>query len=362
MAPISLPVVAMLFVPLPFVVALLLLILLIQMIRRNDGNAPNPFFTALIAVYVLQSVVIGVRWGYGVTQILPVQAVLAAIVPALAWLSFEGLRDGRSMLKRPFLLLHALPALLILGFIAFWPAPISLALILIFLGYGLALTALAWAGPNALGSSRLDGVISTYRALQVTAFSVLASGLIDIVISLDFAETGGAYSGGIVAFGNVLALLILGTAATVAGTSQPPSEEPGDDAAAPVMASEEDAAIAASLDTLMQSRALYRDVDLNLNRLARKMGVSARQVSTAINRVKGMSVSQYVNDYRVKEACRLLARTDAPITRIMFDAGFQTKSNFNREFLRVTGTSPKAWRARTSSANVTSDSVIRLAG
>ena len=93
----------MLFVPLPFVVAFLLLILLVQMIRRNDGNAPNPFFTALIAVYVLQSVVIGVRWGYGVLRILPFQAVLAAIVPSLAWLSFEGLRDGRSPLKRPLL-------------------------------------------------------------------------------------------------------------------------------------------------------------------------------------------------------------------------------------------------------------------
>ncbi len=353
----------MLFVPLPFVVAFLLLILLVQMIRRNDGNAPNPFFTALIAVYVLQSVVIGVRWGYGVLQILPLQAVLAAIVPSLAWLSFEGLRDERSPLKRPLLLVHGLPALLIVGFVAFWPAPISLALILIFLGYGIALTWLAWAGPNALGSSRLDGVVSTYRALQVTAFSILASGLIDIVISLDFAETGGVYSGGIVAFGNVLALLILGTAATVAGASQPPSEEAeaAAEAASATSPSEEDAQIAASLDTLMQSRTLYRDADLNLNRLARKMGLSIRQVSTAINRVKSMSVSQYVNDYRVRDACRLLADTDEPITRIMFDAGFQTKSNFNREFLRVTGMSPKAWRARALSANESGD-VIRLAG
>ncbi len=353
----------MLFVPLPFVVAFLLLILLVKMIRRNDGNAPNPFFTALIAVYVLQSVVIGVRWGYGVLQILPVQAVLAAIVPSLAWLSFEGLRDGRSPLQRPLLLLHALPALLIVGFVAFWPAPISLSLILIFLGYGIALTWLAWAGPNALGSSRLDGVISTYRALQVTAFSILASGLIDIVISLDFAETGGVYSGGIVAFGNVLALLILGASATVAGTSQPPSEEAaeeGAEAASVTVPSAEDTEIAASLDTLMQSRTLYRDVDLNLNRLARKIGLSIRQVSTAINRVKAMSVSQYVNDYRVKEACRLLADTDEPITRIMFDAGFQTKSNFNREFLRLTGMSPKAWRARASVTTGKAEKIIRL--
>jgi AraC-like DNA-binding protein len=219
------------------------------------------------------------------------------------------------------------------------PAQIHCSII----GCGIALTWLAWAGPNALGSSRLDGVINTYRALQITAFAILASGLIDIVISLDFAETGGVYSGGIVAFGNVLALLILGAAATVAGTSQPSSEEEGADAAASVsLPSEEDAQIAASLDTLIQSRTLYRDVDLNLNRLARKMGLSVRQVSTAVNRAKAMSVSQYVNDFRVREACRLLTDTNEPIARIMFDAGFQTKSNFNREFLRVTGMSPKA--------------------
>jgi AraC-like DNA-binding protein len=33
------------------------------------------------------------------------------------------------------------------------------------------------------------------------------------------------------------------------------------------------------------------------------------------------------------------------VTTIMLDAGFQTKSNFNREFRRVTGTSPSLWRA-----------------
>ena len=55
-------------------------------------------------------------------------------------------------------------------------------------------------------------------------------------------------------------------------------------------------------------------------------------------------MSQYVNNHRIDEARRLLATTDEPITRIMFDAGFLSKSNFNREFLRITGLSPKAWR------------------
>lgn len=93
----------MIFVPLPFVVALLLFILLIQMIRRREVTVLNPFFFSLIAAYALQSMVIGLRWGYDLRGVLPVQAVLAAAIASLAWLSFEGLRTGRSPLKRPLL-------------------------------------------------------------------------------------------------------------------------------------------------------------------------------------------------------------------------------------------------------------------
>lgn len=352
----------MLFVPLPFVVALLLFILLVQMIRRQDEGASNPFFFAWLTVATVQSAVIGVRWGYDMVEILPLQAILAAAVPTLAWLSFDSLRTEQPAPKRPYLLFHLIPTLSVAGFVAFWPDPISLAIILIFLGYGLALARLAWVGPNVLGASRLDGVIISYRALQLTALSTLGSALIDIFVSLDYVETGGLYSGRIVAVANIIGLLVLGAAATVAGASQPPAEESNDELVLSNEPTSDDAAVAMALDELMQSRQPYRDVDLNLNRLARKMGLPARQISNAINRVKAMSVSQYVNDYRVREACRLLGDTDEPITRIMFDAGFQTKSNFNREFLRVTGMSPKAWRAQAIVANKAGAEVIRLAG
>ena len=33
-----------------------------------------------------------------------------------------------------------------------------------------------------------------------------------------------------------------------------------------------------------------------------------------------------------------------PVTSVMFESGFQIKSNFNREFLRVTGMSPSEYR------------------
>jgi AraC-like DNA-binding protein len=53
-----------------------------------------------------------------------------------------------------------------------------------------------------------------------------------------------------------------------------------------------------------------------------------------------------MNGHRIAEACGLLTETDHSITTIMFEAGFQTKSNFNREFLRQTGTNPTDRRAR----------------
>src|SRR5690625_5400369 len=75
------------------------------------------------------------------------------------------------------------------------------------------------------------------------------------------------------------------------------------------------------------------------------MGIPSRQISTAINRVYGGSFSQYLNDCRVQEAQRLLIeQPDLPITQLMLDAGFTTKSNFHKEFRRITGLPPGEYR------------------
>ena len=58
-----------------------------------------------------------------------------------------------------------------------------------------------------------------------------------------------------------------------------------------------------------------------------------------------MSVSQFVNEYLITEACRLLRETDETVLAISLAAGFATKSNFNREFPRVTGQTPSQWRS-----------------
>jgi AraC-like DNA-binding protein len=152
-----------------------------------------------------------------------------------------------------------------------------------------------------------------------------------------------------VAIANLMALIILSIAGAVAvrgraltetgvednlrsPVEEPPVEEPNDQETL------------GAIQALMETKRPYRDPDLNLDRLARKAVLPARQISAAINRATGKNVSQFVNDFRIAEACSLLAETDKPVTAIMLDVGFQTKSNFNREFRRVTDMTPVQWR------------------
>lgn len=86
----------------------------------------------------------------------------------------------------------------------------------------------------------------------------------------------------------------------------------------------------------------YLDPNLTLAHLARKLRVPAKALSATINRATGENVSRLVNAERIRHAQSLLLRGES-VTEAMLASGFNTKSNFNREFLRVAGHSPSDW-------------------
>ncbi|MDQ0510356.1 helix-turn-helix domain-containing protein [Ancylobacter amanitiformis] len=369
----------MIFVPLPFVVALILALLAIRLLRSEESGRHHALFLALIAAYALQSVLVGLRWGYDLRAVQPFQAALASLIAPLAYVAFRSLTEDAGEGTRPaWLWPHlVLPPLLVGLFFAWQPAPIGPWVVTLFLGYGGALLWLARRGPDGLVGSRLDGTLRSYRALLLTASALIGSAVTDMLISVDLDWTGGRNTPAMIASFNVVALLVLGAAAAAADSAAPgteaarapsrgaegstrddaprdapPEDEPDEDepdhddrpgSGSPDEAAQ-DAAVIAALEALMTERRLFTDVDLDLGRLARRLALPARRLSQAINRTHGVSVSHYVNGLRVNEAQRLLAGTDLPVTRVMLDAGFLTKSNFNREFRRVAGTSPSAWR------------------
>ncbi|MCL4066990.1 hypothetical protein M3484_10440 [Pseudomonas sp. GX19020] len=84
------------------------------------------------------------------------------------------------------------------------------------------------------------------------------------------------------------------------------TEEPGPPNPVPNV---NDALVLERLTALLSERRLYRDPDLTLDRLSCRLGIPARQVSGAINRQLGCNVSQAINDWRIREAMRLLLET-----------------------------------------------------
>lgn len=349
----------MIFIPLSFAVSLFLVAFLLRLLLQGrESLVRNHLFVLLIALYAAQTTLVGLRWGYGMTAVLPLLSLLATAIPPLTYLAFRDLAReegaGLSLNDWPHLLPTA--ALVLMHFV--WRDPIDLLIIAEFLAYGLWLLWLARLGPDGLVAARLDGTLRSHRSLLLSALTLVASAFTDIAISLDLLWGEGRHSALMVSAATTLILLLLGIAAVVAGAEEGDGEtdadgedeRPGSNAPSPARQpvpqplSGEHEAVAASLDRLMAERRLYGDAGLNLGKLARRLGLPARTVSQAVNRVHGLSVSQYVNNFRVVEACRLLSTTDMPVTRIVFEAGFMTKSNFNREFLRVTGTSPTAFR------------------
>jgi AraC-like DNA-binding protein len=337
-------------IPLQFVCALLLIIFMVRLLRSDEGP-PRTLFLAMLATYALQSVLHGLRWGYGVEVVRPMQPVMAAIIPPLSWVGFSALATSGAAHRR--LWLHALPPIAVVILLFAARKLIDPALFVIAVGYGIALVWLGRAGPDALDRVQLDGAIPVYRALQITGFVMIAEAGVDAAISVDFAHAGGVHAAWIAGAASLMFIAVLGAAAVVAGGSAPgvaaaePAPAP---LSVPACPEPEDSQVVAELDVAMRSKALYRDPELSLDRLARKMMLPTRRISVAVNRVKGINVSQYVNEFRIGDACRRLAETDQSITQIMFEVGFHTKSNFNREFLRVTGKSPSAWRTERSAA------------
>ncbi len=341
----------MLFVPVSFVVALLLVLLFAALVRRNDEIRTNRPFLALIALCTVQSVLVGLRWGYGLSEVRFILPIAAGLLPPLVYASFRTLihddhpRGGLSVLA------YLAPPLVILLLILTFPWAIDAALIVLYVSYAFAVLSLGRTGPDALDEARFEGALPAFRALQIAALALCASALFDFIVLLDFEWTKGANVAAMVSSANVLGLLLLGLAATVAGRNQPEPEGKVASEPSPAPASAEDRDVLARIDSLMLTQSLFRDENLNLSRLARRAGIPARRISGAINRLTGLNVSQYVNDHRIREACRLLEETDHAVTAVMFEAGFQTKSNFNREFRRVTGLSPMAWREKSAAAS-----------
>lgn len=330
----------MLFVPLPLFATLFLMLLLCRIVLSRDMTLrAHQLFAGLVALYAVQSLLVSLRWGYDIEGVAIYLIILAPVLPVVAYLSYAALA-GRQTGRRLWPL-----AMIAVNWLAFAVLPVipDTLILMTYFGFGFLLLRLWWKGVDALTFSPMSDAREIRFALCLTGAALVASGLTDIYLIVDFIRNEGRNAGLVLTFVQTAFVIVIGVSASF-GRTAASSESEEEIVSLTPEASEEDSDIVERLECLFVQDGLHRNEDLSLRRLSRRLGLPDRQVSNAINRVRGMSVSQFVNEFRIDEARTLLRATEKTILEVSLTAGFATKSNFNREFLRVTGQTPTRWR------------------
>lgn len=343
----------MIAIPLPFVIALLLSMLAILLFIRREESTQSAF--VFIALCAITTMIVGLRWTFDYPLFRLLQPIFAACIPATAWYCFSSAHK-----RHKFRLWHVLPPMLVTlsSFTyPFWQPPLDPVLTLLYVGYGIALIRASLQTSNLPEQVRLSDIDNALKAERIAGVMLLMSASIDGALAVDFSVFGGEHTLLILTIGHALLLPILAISVIMISLSIAPNTtetnnqnetegaiEKQKEKPHHQLTDNEIKDIVHRIDVLLTTKDTFLDPDLTLDRLARKVCIPARQISAAINQTYGRNVSQVVNEYRIERAKTWLLSSDKSITQIYLDSGFQTKSNFHREFTRVTQQTPSAFR------------------
>ena len=102
--------------------------------------------------------------------------------------------------------------------------------------------------------------------------------------------------------------------------------------------------IAGKMKSVMQEQQLFKKPELTLSALSASIGTKPYLVSKTLSIVFDKKFSDYINELRFESLKKALLNPDNnkyTLLSLAFDAGFNSKSSFNRAVLKITGKSPK---------------------
>jgi len=98
---------------------------------------------------------------------------------------------------------------------------------------------------------------------------------------------------------------------------------------------------------LLHQKKLYLDPLLTLEKLARQLNITDKQLSQLINESAGINFNDFINKYRIEEAQMLIKSNNERqpnILTIAYEVGFNSKSTFNTAFKKFTNSTPSEYR------------------
>ena len=318
--------------PIPLVVALVLTFMLLRLLLSDRRHVP---LAALLGLCAVQALIISLNQHYGVRGTETLQPLTATLIPPAAWIAFRITAERHPRWRD---VAHLTGPVAVLFARLLHPPALDVLIPVQFAGYGAAILWVSWRSSDNLVHSILEAGEWPRRIWQIIGIALIASAMTDVLVAVAI-ETGARHLvPWIVSLYSAANLLVVGvlilSSARVTDSRRPTTSRDE--------LSGDDRMVMQKLETLMRRDRPYLDPELTLARLARKLHLPAKQVSTAVNRSTGENVSRFVNTARI-EAAKSALLEGKTVTEAMFSSGFQTKSNFNREFLRIVGSSPTAW-------------------
>lgn len=103
------------------------------------------------------------------------------------------------------------------------------------------------------------------------------------------------------------------------------------------------------LKNYMEKNQPFLRPSLTIKELANEIGMETHDLSILINRYMGKHFFDFINEYRIELAVKILKnpnRKSSHILEILYEVGFNSKSAFHRAFRKHTGKTPKEYHIK----------------
>ncbi|MEE9363483.1 MAG: helix-turn-helix domain-containing protein [Cellulophaga sp.] len=99
------------------------------------------------------------------------------------------------------------------------------------------------------------------------------------------------------------------------------------------------------LNNTMLEKQFHKNTNVKLNDIAKELGLSSHKLSQLLNDNLNKSFALFINEYRIKEAKKLLLENNKyTLEAIGFEAGFSSKSTFYATFKKISGQTPSEYK------------------
>jgi len=85
--------------------------------------------------------------------------------------------------------------------------------------------------------------------------------------------------------------------------------------------------------------------NITLNSIAKIANLTPQSFCRMFKNRLNKHFVEYLNEVRIANACKMLLEKDASVGEIAYDCGYQTVSNFNKQFKKIMGSTPKDYKA-----------------